>query len=334
MKRIICKRVLLGASLFISALSVCGQQNIQFTQYIFNSLSVNPAYAGYKEEWFGQMALRRQWAGIQDAPQTGQISLDGVLDPEKKRMGLGVQMASDKLGPQTSNSLYLNYAYRLRINDEDTKRLAFGLGVGISQNAVDQSKLTPVSASDQYLPKAGSTDFVPDVRFGIYYYSPKWYVGASAMDLVSGNSKVSTTSDPNTIRAIRHRTHFYLISGLLLDINPEVKLRPSFLIKEDFKGPTSLDLNSMFIFNNKFWIGASYRTGVELWKKDAGQGQVSRANSMAGVVQFYVSDSFRFGYSYDYTMSRLRSIENGSHEISLGITIPRKVFRVISPRFF
>jgi type IX secretion system PorP/SprF family membrane protein len=113
-----------------------GQQNIQFTQYIFNTLSVNPAYAGYKEEWFAQLGLRNQWVSMQGAPQTGQISIDGILDPVAKRQGLGFQITADRLGAQSATSAYANYAYRLRLNEEDTKRLSFGLGAGVTQYTV------------------------------------------------------------------------------------------------------------------------------------------------------------------------------------------------------
>ncbi|MFC7526892.1 PorP/SprF family type IX secretion system membrane protein, partial [Parapedobacter sp. GCM10030251] len=105
------------------------QQNIQFTQYIFNSMSINPAYAGYKEEWFGQLGLRSQWVGLDGAPQTGLLSVDGLLDGSTyKRHGLGVQLTTDRLGPQSASSAYVNYAFRLRLDDEDTQRLSFGLG--------------------------------------------------------------------------------------------------------------------------------------------------------------------------------------------------------------
>lgn len=329
-------KLIIGLFLLISGIApALAQQNVQFTQYIFNSLSVNPAYAGYKEEWFAQMALRKQWSGIKDAPQTGQVSIDGILDPEKKRMGLGLQLAADKLGPQLSNSAYLNYSYRLQLNSEDTKRLSFGLGAGLTQNTVDASKLSAINGSDQYLPKGGTTDIVPDVRFGAYYYSPKFYMGLSLMDALSSASKVSATSDPNTIQPVKHMRHLYLLSGLLFDLDNQIKLRPSILYKEDFKGPSSVDLNAMLIFNDRFWVGAGYRTGAKLWKKDYQEGQgVRSVNSISGIVQFYINDNLRLGYSYDYSTSSLREIESGSHEITLGLTIPRKAYRVLSPRFF
>src|SRR5690606_26502764 len=170
------KKILLSLGFAIGALlSAQAQQNIQFTQYIFNSISVNPAYAGYKEEWFAQLALRRQWTGLDGAPQTGQLSIDGVVNPEKKNVGLGLQITADKLGAQAASSVYLNYAYRLRLNLEDTERLSFGIGAGMTQYSLDGTRLEP-GPGDEYDPillNGKISSFVPDVRFGVYYYNPK-----------------------------------------------------------------------------------------------------------------------------------------------------------------
>lgn len=320
-------------TLLIFIAGVCpsfAQQNIQLTQYIFNSLSVNPAYAGYKEVWFAQAALRNQWTGIQDAPKTGHVSIDGIIDPLTKRMGLGLQIGADKLGPQSSTSAYLNYAYRLQLNAQGNKRLCFGVGAGLSQYALDYSKLSPIDASDDFATQGETSKLVPDVRFGVYYYSPKWYIGASLLDLLSDRN-----NDVASQEVILHKTHLYFISGMLVDINADIKIRPSLLLKEDFKGPSSLDLNAMVIFEERFWLGASYRTGVEIWKKnfEAGQ-QISGSNSLAALAQFYVNPAFRIGYSYDYSISSLSSIENGSHEITLGLTLSKKTYKLLTPRFF
>ncbi len=316
-------------------LSIRAQQNIQFTQYIFNTLSVNPAYAGYKEEWFGQMAMRSQWTGIKDAPQTGQLSVDGVADSLHKRMGLGLQVTADKLGPQTATSIYGNYAYRLRLDQFDTRRLSFGIGVGVTQYSLNGAMLDPVNPDDPALPVGSISNFVPDLRFGIYYYSPRWYVGASVMDLLAGDRSDELFRDGTTNRNLRRMRHVYLMGGALLDLSEDLRLRPSLLIKEDFKGPSSLDINALFGFGDKFWLGGGVRTGMTLWAKEYREGQqLSNRNSLSGIAQFYASDRLRIGYSYDYIISRLSSIQNGSHELTLGITFPYKKVRVKSPRFF
>lgn len=332
-RHIACMVLLAGASMT----KAHAQQNIQFSQYIFNSLSVNPAYAGYKEEWFAQVALRNQWAGIDGAPKTGQFSIDGILDPYRKRHGIGFHVTADKLGPQAATSGYVNYAFRLRLDDMDTRRLSFAIGAGVSQYSLDGGLLNPnpEGGNDQVLPRGNESVFKPDLRFGVYYTSPKWYAGLSVMDLLTGdNSDAIFRQDDNPFTIARKR-HLYLIAGTLLDIDTDLKLRPSILIKEDFKGPTSLDLNAMLIFGERFWLGAGYRTGASAWKKDHEKGQeLSKLNSLSGVAQFYVNERLRIGYSYDYILSRLSTAQNGTHEITLGLTFPQKGKRILSPRFF
>ncbi|WP_242695850.1 PorP/SprF family type IX secretion system membrane protein [Desertivirga brevis] len=338
MKRTIFRSVLTAVALLgFAIVNVNAQQNIQFTQYIFNSLSVNPAYAGYKEEWFGQMGLRAQWMGIEDAPKTGQVSIDGLIDPETKRMGIGLQITSDQLGPQSANSAYVNYSYRLQLNDEGSSCLAFGLGVGVSQYGLDYSKLSAIDGTDSYVSQGTTHSFIPDARFGIYYSSSKVYIGASMMDIFADFDFASKIMGNETDNAavIKHDKHFYLIAGTVLGLNEDIKIRPSILVKEDFKGPTSLDINSMFIFRDKFWIGGSYRQGLKLWEKDYSKNQsLSETNSVSAVAQLFLNDNLRLGYSYDYNLNELSKIQNGSHEITLGITFPKRIFRSLSPRYF
>lgn len=330
------KPILILGFLFGCLKPSLAQQNIQFTQYIFNSLSVNPAYAGYKEEWFGQMALRTQWVGLEGAPKTGQVSIDGILDPVKKRMGFGLQFASDKLGPQSANSAYINYAYRLRLNEDDTKRLSFGLGVGITSYGLDGTKIAPGDAFDPSIPIGQVNSTIPDGRFGMYYYAPKFYFGASIMDLFSGDySNTIFNWDAGTAQNLRRKRHLYLIAGTLHNLSTEVKLKPSILLKEDFKGPTSLDLNAMVIFNDRFWIGGSYRTGVKIFEKSFDVNKnLSNLNAVSGILQFYVTNKLRLGYSYDFNLNRLNTMSYGSHEITLGISFPKNSGRQLSPRFF
>jgi type IX secretion system PorP/SprF family membrane protein len=313
-----------------------GQQNIQFTQYIFNTLSVNPAYAGYKEQWFAQLALRNQWVNMPGNPKTGQISIDGLLGQYTKNNGVGIQISADKLGPQAATSIYGNYSYRLQLDAEDSKRLSFGVGVGVTQYSLDGSMIDVNDPGDQGLPPGKISSFVPDVRFGVYYYTNKWYAGASVMDLLSGDQSNNIFRwDSNTTANIRRKRHVYFMAGTLHKLDKNTKFKPSILIKEDFKGPTTFDFNAMFIFNNRLWLGASYRNGFSIWNKDYTQNQnLNINNAIAGVIQMYVSERLRIGYSYDYSLSRLSTVQNGTHELTLGLTFPPLGNRVISPRFF
>ncbi|WP_257669674.1 PorP/SprF family type IX secretion system membrane protein [Parapedobacter tibetensis] len=332
------KKLLVITGLVFGLLHAKAQQNIQFTQYIFNSMSVNPAYAGYKEEWFGQLGLRSQWVGLDGAPETGVLSVDGLIDPLNKRHGIGLQIITDRLGPQTASSAYANYAFRLRLNEEDTQRLSFGIGAGVTQYSLNGDVLNPVNDGDPLVPPGRINNFIPDIRFGIYYYNPRWYAGVSVMDLLSGDQSNNIFRwDNTTTDNIRRKRHMYFMGGMLFDLSEGTKLRPSVLVKEDFTGPTSLDLNAMFIFGNRFWIGGGWRTGVTAFKRDYERytgNSLSSRNSISAIAQLYVTQALRVGYSYDHILSRLSGVQNGSHEVTLGITFGKLNQRMLSPRFF
>ncbi|EFK55837.1 PorP/SprF family type IX secretion system membrane protein [Sphingobacterium spiritivorum] len=318
---------------------VRAQQSIQFTQYIFNSMSVNPAYAGYKEEWFAQVGLRSQWTGWEGAPKTGTVSIDGVLDAQSKRHGVGLNVTADKLGAQSATAIYANYAFRLQLDDEDTQRLSLGIAGGVTQYSLDGNKLDPNDYNDQVIPRGKISDWAPDIRLGVYYYNPRWYAGVSVQDLFNGTNsgsdyRFNSTTSENLYRTVSG----YFIAGALFELDRGVHLRPSILVKEDFKGPTSLDVNAMFVFNSKFWIGAGYRTRAKIFNRtyqDKSIDKLSATNAITGIAQFYATEKLRIGYSYDMMINRMSGLQNGSHEITLGLTFGRKAAsQYLSPRFF
>ncbi|MBE8719466.1 PorP/SprF family type IX secretion system membrane protein [Sphingobacterium pedocola] len=314
------------------------QQNIQMTQYIFNSISVNPAYAGYKEEWFGQLGLRSQWTGWEGAPKTGMLSVDGVLDPEDRRHGVGLVVTGDQLGAQAATSIYANYALRLQLDRADEHRLSLGVAGGLTQYSLDGNKLDPVDRVDQVLPDGKISTWKPDIRLGAYYSNPRWYAGVSVQDLFAGtDSNEDFQFNQNSLESLSRNIHGYLIAGALFELDRGLLLRPSILIKDDFKGPTSLDVNAMFIFNDKFWIGGGYRTRARLFDRDYSDysvNKLSSLNSLSGIAQFYVSPTLRIGYSYDHMLNRMSGLQQGTHEVTLGVTFGRVVRQILSPRYF
>ncbi len=314
-------------SLFFTKLYA--QQNIQFSQYIFNSLSVNPAYAGYKEEWFAQVALRAQWVGMEGAPRTASASIDGIVDPLNRKNGIGIQVTSDKVGPQSTNSATFNYAYRLPLDQDEVRRLCFGVGVGFAQHSLNGQILTTFDPDDTSLPVNNISSFSPDIRMGVYYSSDYFYAGASLMDALSG----STFSNSESLNIVRGR-HAYFITGGLINVSSQFRLRGSLLVKDDFKGPTSTDINVMAILNDKIWLGGSFRTGFNVWKKQDQNFTGSKRNSISGIVQFYINEKLRIGYSYDYVTSKLGSGQIGTQEISLGLSFGQVSKAYICPKVF
>jgi type IX secretion system PorP/SprF family membrane protein len=304
------------------------QQGIQFSQYAFTGLTVNPAYAGYKEDWTLNLVSRLQWTGINGAPKTGAISIDGLTDDVYKNVGLGVVVVGDQLGPQTTTTAYVNYAYRLQLDDEDTRRISFGIGFGASQYVVDESKFVASDLTDPSLISGTLSKLSPDFRFGIFYNSPNFYIGASALNvLADANFK-------DNAAVVREARTFYFTAGYMMAINGNLDWKPSILIKEDFRGPTNIDLSTNFLLGKTLWLGATYRTGVPTFNKAALQTAVSHYDAIAGIVQYYVNERFRIGYSYDFNMNKLANYSNGTHELSLGISFSRRKERVLSPRYF
>ncbi|QNK64747.1 type IX secretion system membrane protein PorP/SprF [Pedobacter sp. PAMC26386] len=327
------KKYSLMSLLLLGMSSGYAQQTIQFSQYVFNGLAVNPAYAGYKEAWTANLSFRSQWVGIQGAPRTGTASFDGVADPDRKRVGLGFIATNDRLGPQNTSAFYGNYAYRLQLDAEDTKRLSFGIGAGFTQYSLDGSKFISTDPGDGAIPIGNESKLSPDVRFGVYYYTPKFYLGASVMDLLSGlrSNDIYSETDARVIRQVRH---LYLTGGVLIPLSQSLDLKPTFMIKEDFKGPTNLDLNAYLLIQKTVWIGASYRTGVKIWNKNNLQQGLDPSDAIAAIVELNLTDRFRVGYAFDSTTSRLAGYQQGTHEISVSMTFPGKKGKVLSPRYF
>jgi len=303
------------------------QQTIQFSQYVFNGLAINPAYAGYKEDPTLNLSSHIQWVGINDAPQTTTASIDGLAG-DSKNVGLGLIATLDELGPEKTSSIYANYAYRLQLDELDTKRLCFGIAAGAIQYSLDGSKFTATDADDGSVPTGLVSKFTPDFRFGIYYYSPNLYVGASVFNLLTGaGNAVDNTGIVKQVRT------YYLTAGTMLPLSESFDIKPSFMIQEDFKGPTNIDLSTYIVLNKLLWLGASYRTGVTIWNSNL-QSDLNEQDALAAILQFYINPNFRVGYSFDFTLSKLASYQNGTHELSICITFPGKKQRVVSPRYF
>ncbi|ASZ14849.1 hypothetical protein CK934_07690 [Chitinophaga sp. MD30] len=325
------------AALCGCTLGAAAQQNVQFSQYVFNGLSVNPAYAGYKGDWYLNAIYRHQWAGFPGAPRTGGISIDGLTNAREDRVGIGLQLMMDKLGPQEILSGYFNYAYRIPLDEDDTRRLSIGIAGGVTQYSIDGTALQALDENDPAVPVTKTSVLIPDARFGIYYYTPKFYLGVSVMDLFSLYTDATRYYwGGYNYKTIRKTQHLYATAGYLVDLGENLKLKPSIMVKEDFKGPTNVDLNAFLLIAEKLWIGGSYRTGVRLWDKPHLDRDLDPLDAASAIVEFYATPQLRIGYSYDLTINKLASYQQGSHEISVGFLFNNKnrKLRITSPRYF
>lgn len=313
--------VALAASPMVKA-----QQDAQFSQYMFNGIYVNPAYAGYREELNVQGFYRKQWTGITGSPQTGSVAIDAVANENK--VGLAFQLSNDRLGAQTNVTGYANYAYRIQMNADGSSRLSFGLGLGIVQLGIDGSKLNP-NDTEVNQPTGTESKIMLDARTGVFYADNKFYVGLSADNLISQLYKL-----PNSSFLPQPKPHYYLSAGVLVPLSEDIQLKPSFLLKDDRAGPTSLDVAAFILFKESIWLGASYRRAVKLYDKSYLQKDLLQTNSVVLATQIFAVQKFRIGYAYDISVGPLQGYSGGSHEISIGYFFGKKDTRMLTPRYF
>lgn len=297
--------------LICSLITVCAsaQQDPQYTQYMYNTMAVNPAYAGSTGTLEATLLHRSQWVGISGAPETQSFSIHSPLSNEK--IGLGLSVVNDKIGP--SNELYLdgNFSYSLPLGYE--KRLAFGIKAGMRMLNIDWSKGRYYNNNDVLLNQNIDNQMKLAVGAGIYYYTEKWYLGFSVPSLISNNyyDDVQESIDYD-------RLHYYLMGGYVFDLNPNLKFKPAFLVKAVSGAPLTADVSANFMLYEKFVIGGSYRTD----------------DSVSILAGFQISPSFYLGYAFDYTVSQLNKYNDGTHEFILRYTFNKGQSKIKSPRFF
>lgn len=324
------KKILLKILIIVCPAIAIAQQEVTYSQYMFNNLLVNPAYAGYKEDINISLLSRNQWVGIKGAPTTQSLIADGAFF-NNKNVGLGLSVLNDRVGIQGQTAIMANYAYRLPVGDE--ARLSFGLGLGAVQFSLNSDKAIVGDPTDQNF--IGSQNHIsPDARLGVYYNTEKFYAGLSA------NNLLASALNKNNERArfiILPPIHMFLTVGTILDVNKDVKLKPSLMLRDDPNGMGNFDINAFFLFKDVLWLGASYRMGVDMWKNTNNLNATFQQNSLVGLVEFFVAKQFRIGYAYDYSLSDLNSYSSGGHEISLGFIIGNKNYRnkaLTTPRYF
>jgi len=316
-----------------------GQQYIPFAQHVFNASSVNPAYSGYKEDWYGQVGLRSQWTSVKGAPRSGYLSVDGILDREYKRHGAGVVLSYDKIGVQSASSFFVNYALRLQVDAEDSQRLSLGFSGGWTQYSLNGRELTYIDEEDPYVPQGIITTWRPDIRLGAFYYSPSWYVGIAVHDLFSdADSREDFVFNQNSLEGLYRNTHAYFMVGAALPMYAGWVFRPSLLIKDDLETPTSLDVNVMAIFDEKFWVGMAYRTRTKLFGRNYSEETLSKFStfrSIALLSQFHTPSKLRIGYSFEYNLNRIAGMNGGTHELSIGVPFGHtKATPFTKPKYF
>ncbi|GAA4200933.1 type IX secretion system membrane protein PorP/SprF [Pedobacter jeongneungensis] len=317
---------LIAGSFLLLSRPVSAQQDAQYSQYMFNGIYINPAYAGYKEVLNVHSFYRSQWTGITRAPRSMSLAVDAIAN--SGNVGLALQVASDKLGAQNNLSIYGNYAYRIRMNDDGSSRLALGLGVGMVQLGIDGSMLNPNNPEPNQ-PVGMQSTIVPDARAGVYFANDKYYAGFSVDNLIATYINIDRYAF-----IPQPKPHYYLTAGALFPLNEDFQIKPSFLLKDDRGGPTSLDVNAFLMIKDFLWVGGSYRTGVKLYDKSYLQKDLTPRNSAVAAIQVFPSEKIRIGYGYDFSVGPLQGYSGGTHEISLSYSFIKPNIRIKCPRVF
>lgn len=301
------------------------QQGVIFSQYAFNGLILNPAYAGYKEKFNSTVLYRNQWSNIEGAPTTISLLVDGPM--LNNLLGVGGHIMSDKVGVQQTLSFFSDYSYRVMLDNQGT-RLAFGLSVGVTQLSLDENLVRLNDANDPLLTGGllGKPVFRPDFNVGVFLDHKLFSVGLSGTELWKD------------YKLVQKNSQLYLTVATLIPINRNYIIKPSIFYKDDFIMQPSIDLNVFLMIKDKVWLGLLWRNGLPLKsrldKTVKGEAFYSSLNSITFLAELFVSDNLYLGYAYDFPLSKLNQVTLYTHEVMLGFTIGKKAQRVLTPRYF
>lgn len=294
------RRLLLILILFVTV-NGFAQQLPQYSQYMLNEMAINPAVAGRDDFAEVRSNNRQQWLGITDAPRTYMLTLQGPI--KDKHMGIGFNVYTDIAGPTRRTGASLSYAYHLKLKDE--MHISMGLSAGIQQWAVDGSKITLHDQGDEQLLTYYRAEPVPDLGAGIYFYKKNvYYIGIAVPQMYQAPLDVYSTSLNNSSLA----RQLNINGAYKFDINEEIQVEPSFLIKHEKPAPVKVDIGARVIYKKELWAGLVYR----------------HQDAISVLLGYMFKDYLSIGYSYDITTTNIRKYSSGTHEIMLGLRFSKR----------
>ena len=283
------------------------QQDSQYTQYMYNTITINPAYAGSREVLSIFGLYRAQWVGLDGAPTTAAFSVNSPIGDSS--FGIGLSFTNDKIGPATESNISADLSYFIQVSEN--YKLAFGLKGTANLFNIDVNKLTIQNPDDPRFQNLDN-DFSPNVGAGAYLYSDKFYAGLSVPNFFETNHYKD-----NSISITKEKMHYYFITGYVFDVGSNLKIKPSILMKAADGAPLQGDASLNFLIYDKLTLGAAYRWDAA-W------------SAMAG---FQISNSVFLGYAYDMETTDLKNYNDGSHEIFLRWELFNNS-KMLTPRFF
>lgn len=309
MKKIYISTILM----LMSVVGYC-QQDILVSQYMFNHLLLNPAYAGSKDYMMATLLYRKQWVDFKGAPTTQVASLHAPIG--LTNFGWGALVSHDKIGVTDRTDVYANAAYHLPVGNK--LKLSMGIRAGGGFYSYKNSDLIYWDANDPAFAGDRTSTFLPNIGAGIYLYGNKFYAGLSVPTIISYDPTKSLSINSNGTVVPRQVRHYFATTGVALELSPNVVFKPSVLVKYVQNAPVEADFNASVLLSQILWIGASYRTN----------------DSFVALLEFQLTKQLRFGYSYDFTTTDVKNYSNGSHEIMLGYDFGYDIMKIKTPRYF
>ena len=308
------KKILIIISTLFAGLSGFAQQDAMFTHYMFNTLAVNPGYAGSRDALTITGLHRSQWVNFPGAPTTQTLTLHAPIANDQ--LGLGLSVLNDKIGPTNTTAIYADFAYKLKIGAKG--KLSFGLKGGINLRSNGLSSLSLDEANDDAFASDVTSSILPNFGFGMYYYTDQFYVGLSTPKLLENNFTTNTVSGSNSFA--NEQRHYFLIAGTVFPVSDNIKLKPTGFMKVTEGAPIEGDVTLTALFKEKVWLGVMFRTGDAL-------GLLVGAN---------LTDQLALGYSFDWSYTNKTFKYNaGSHELMLRYDlIYNNTKKIRSPRYF
>lgn len=304
--------------LFLACIGMQAQQDAQYTQYMYNTLSVNPAYAGSRGVFSIAALHRSQWVGLDGAPTTQTLNLNS---PISERVGIGFSVVNDEIGNGTNQDTYFDGVFSYTIPISYDGRLSFGLKAGGHFLSVDFNQLRNFDAEGSAsAPPNIDNKFSPNFGAGVYYHTNKFYAGLSAPNFLETEHFDRSGESGGTSFLAQERMNWYLISGYVFDVNPDWKFKPAVLLKAVQGAPLQADLSASFLLRDKFSFGAAYRWSAAL----------------SALVGIQLNDQLMLGLAYDRETTELgnSAFNDGSFEVFLRYEFRTRVRNVLTPRFF
>lgn len=288
------------------------QQELMVSQYMFNGLLLNPAYAGTRDYWSASLLHRTQWLNFENAPTTQVFGIDGSV--ANNRLGLGLVVNNDQIGITSQLEVAANIAYHLPLSNGS---LSFGLKAGGSSYSASLSDLTVWDPNDNVYANGDiQGQFIPKFGFGMYWHNERYFAGFSIPVLYAMDDPIridNSTTNPFFTQ------HYYVNAGGVFDAGSNLQIKPSFLVKYLPEAPIQVDLNCNFLIYSRLWLGAGYRTG----------------DALIGMLEYNITPQLRMGYAYDFTLTDIATYSSGSHELMIGFDFGTDIaIKKRSPRYF